>query len=78
MSETKKLVTVYGKTLEEYYKEVESIRAQLAAYKGCEEALEYYGFKIVPDSLNKGKTEITTKLGETAREALEALRKAKK
>jgi len=58
-------------------REGEQLSAQLAAYKGCEEALEYYGFKIVPDSLNKGKTEITTQMGETAREALEVLRKAR-
>lgn len=35
------------------------------------EALEYYGFKLVPDSLNSGKTTITTDTGRIAREALE-------
>lgn len=36
-----------------------------------EKALEYYGFKLVPDSLNSGKTTITTDTGRVAREALE-------
>lgn len=35
-----------------------------------EEALQYYGWQIVPDSLNSGRTEITTETGRIARRAV--------
>lgn len=44
--------------------------ALLEAVETMHAALEYYGWKLVPDSLNKGRTEITTETGRTAREAL--------
>lgn len=36
-----------------------------------EEALEWYGFKMVPDCMNENKLEVTTGLGRRARKALE-------
>ncbi len=39
---------------------------------GLVEALEWYGFKMVPDTLNSGHTEVTTELGRLARNALMA------
>lgn len=38
--------------------------------KPLREACEYYGFKLVPDSLNSARTEITTETGKIARQAL--------
>jgi hypothetical protein len=34
------------------------------------EELAWYGFKMVPTSLNEGRSEITTELGKRARQAL--------
>lgn len=51
--------------------ECEAIIELLDRLERYREALEYYGFKLVPDSLNSGKTAITTDTGRIAREALE-------
>lgn len=41
-------------------------------------ALEWYGFQMVADSLNEGRTEISTELGKRARQALASFREVPK
>lgn len=43
-----------------------------------EVALEWYGYQMVPSSLNEGKTEVTTELGKLARKILEETKEARK
>ena len=51
--------------------EISALREKL---KVAEEALEFYGFELVPHSLNAGQAEITTATGKRAREALARIR----
>lgn len=46
------------------------IDALVDAVETLTEALDYYGFKIVADSMNTGKNQITTATGLKARQAL--------
>lgn len=51
--------------------ECEAIIELLDRLERYEKALTYYAYEIVADSLNAGKTTITTATGRIAREALE-------
>ncbi len=54
---------------EKYY----TCYVEASAYRKAIEALEWYGFKMVPDCLNEGRTEISTELGKLARQTLREL-----
>jgi hypothetical protein len=58
-------------TGEMFLKAVIEIRASRKAASEVKEVLTFYGYKIVPASLNAGFTEITTAIGYEARRALE-------